>query len=64
MFIVASPQAHLQVALQMLKANKPVNIGDHIPYVICLQGPEGSHAAQRAYHPDDVTRAAPGTLYT
>lgn len=30
-------QAHLQVALRMLKANKPVNIGDHIPYVICLQ---------------------------
>jgi hypothetical protein len=30
-------QAHLQVALAMLKANKPVNIGDHIPYVICVQ---------------------------
>lgn len=30
-------QAHLQVALQMLKANKPVNVGDHIPYVICAQ---------------------------
>jgi hypothetical protein len=44
----------------MLKANKPVNVGDHIPYVICTQGPEGSQAAQRAYHPDDVTRAAPG----
>ena len=28
-------QAHLQVALKMLKANRPVNIGDHIPYVIC-----------------------------
>jgi len=53
-------QAHLQVALQMLKANKPVNIGDHIPYVICTQGPEGSHAAQRAYHPDDVLRGQPG----
>ena len=25
----------IQVALQMLKNNKPVNIGDHIPYVIC-----------------------------
>jgi DNA polymerase alpha subunit A len=31
-------QPHLQVALQMLKANKPVNIGDHIPYVISIQG--------------------------
>lgn len=28
-------QPHLQVALRMLKMNKPVNIGDHIPYVIC-----------------------------
>jgi DNA polymerase alpha subunit A len=30
-------QPHLQVALRMLKQNKPVNIGDHIPYVICEQ---------------------------
>lgn len=44
----------------MLKANKPVNIGDHIPYVICTQGPEGSQPAQRAYHPDDVLRATAG----
>lgn len=50
-------QAHLQVALQMLKANKPVNIGDHIPYVICTQGPVGATAAHRAYHPDEVRRA-------
>lgn len=35
-------QPHLQVALQMLKANKPVNIGDHIPYVICTQVNENS----------------------
>ena len=68
-------QAHLQVALQMVKANKPVNIGDHIPYVICVQvmafvdlyippflycsytqGPEGSQATARAYHPDEVIR--------
>eukprot|EP01038_Epipyxis_sp_PR26KG_P011762 gene11762-15739_t len=32
-------QAHLQVALQMLKANKP-----------------GSHAPQRAHHPDELLR--------
>jgi DNA polymerase alpha subunit A len=53
-------QAHLQVALAMLKANKPVNIGDHIPYVICMQGPEGKlgvEATQRAHHPDDVVRS-------
>lgn len=54
-------QAHLQVALQMLKANKPVNIGDHIPYVICNQTVEGAAAANsmvnRAHHPDDVVRS-------
>jgi DNA polymerase alpha subunit A len=32
-----SGQAHLQVALAMLKANKSVNVGDHIPYLICVQ---------------------------
>lgn len=31
----AKGQAHLQVALKLLKENKPVNIGDHIPYIIC-----------------------------
>lgn len=30
-------QAHLQVALQMVKANIHVNVGDHIPYVICKE---------------------------
>ena len=32
----AKGQPHLVVALQMLKDQRPVNIGDHIPYVICL----------------------------
>jgi DNA polymerase alpha subunit A len=49
----------------MLKANKPVNIGDHIPYVICLPPSDGDEsakhsdkdAAQRAYHPDEVIRS-------
>jgi len=50
-------QPHLQVALQMIKNQRPVNIGDHIPYVICKQGPEGSTPAQRAKHPDDVFRS-------
>eukprot|EP01040_Poterioochromonas_malhamensis_P001065 gene1065-1130_t len=49
-------QAHLQVAMQMIKENKPVNIGDHIPYVICTQGAEGATAVQRAYHPDNIRR--------
>ena len=30
-------QPHLQVALTMLKQGKTVNVGDHIPYVICTQ---------------------------
>jgi DNA polymerase alpha subunit A len=58
-------QPHLQVALQMLKANKPVNIGDHIPYIICTQvrdaEKEGNSAktsaADRAYHPDELVRS-------
>eukprot|EP00602_Paraphysomonas_sp_CaronLab_P000598 CAMPEP_0185022260 /NCGR_PEP_ID=MMETSP1103-20130426/4977_1 /TAXON_ID=36769 /ORGANISM="Paraphysomonas bandaiensis, Strain Caron Lab Isolate" /LENGTH=1359 /DNA_ID=CAMNT_0027554251 /DNA_START=80 /DNA_END=4156 /DNA_ORIENTATION=+ len=48
-------QPHLQVALQLLKANKPVNIGDHIPYVICCEGPE-KNVAERAHHPDEIAR--------
>lgn len=47
-------QPHLRVALAMMKAGKPVNTGDHIPYVVC-EG-EGS-AAERAYHPDEVRRS-------
>jgi DNA polymerase alpha subunit A len=50
-------QPHLQVALQMIKQNRPVNIGDHIPYVICKQGPDGSTPAQRAKLPDEVFRS-------
>jgi DNA polymerase alpha subunit A len=50
-------QPHLQVALAMLKANKPVNIGDHIPYVICTQGSENLEATMRAHHPDEILRS-------
>ena len=50
-------QPHLQVALKMLSENKPVNIGDHIPYVICKEGTEGSTASMRAHHPDEVFRS-------
>jgi len=54
----AKGQPHLQVALAMLKANKPVNVGDHIPYLICKEGPEdSSKIAMRAYHPDEVSRS-------
>jgi DNA polymerase alpha subunit A len=41
----------------MLKNSRPVNVGDHIPYVICKEGPEGAQPAQRARHPDDLIRA-------
>ena len=51
----AKGMAHLKVALEMVKAGKPVNVGDHIPYVICEQG--GKSAAERAYHPDQVKQA-------
>ncbi len=50
-------QAHLQVALKMVEAGRPVNVGDHIPYVICVQGEEGAAAPQRARHPDEVRRS-------
>eukprot|EP00605_Chrysophyceae_sp_TOSAG23-4_P002371 GSChrysophyteH1.ASY1.ANO1.2623.1 assembled CDS len=50
-------QPHLQVALRMLAQSQPVNIGDHIPYVICKEGEEGATAPQRAYHPDEVHRS-------
>lgn len=52
-------QPHLQVALKMLKLNKPVNIGDHIPYVICKaeDGAEKSSPADRAHHPEEVSRS-------
>jgi len=53
-------QPHLQVALKMLKENKPVNIGDHIPYVICKEhehADSSSSPAERAHHPDEVTRS-------
>ena len=61
-------QPHLQVALKMLAENRHVNIGDHIPYVICVSSPtaapgsvfahpEGASVAQRAHHPDEVFRS-------
>lgn len=51
-------QAHLQVALKMMADNRPVNIGDHIPYVICKEGSEtGALPAQRAHHPDEIRRS-------
>ena len=45
------------VALEMLKRNIPVNVGDNIPYVICVQGEAGAHPPARARHPDEVERS-------
>jgi DNA polymerase alpha subunit A len=65
-------QPHLQVALRLIKDNKPVNIGDHIPYVICCppvvpsntadgaaptSNASKTSVADRAYHPDEVFRS-------
>ncbi|CAM9231445.1 unnamed protein product [Chrysoparadoxa australica] len=51
-------QPHLQVALAMLKAGKPVNVGNHIPYVICESENKNAPAAERAHHPEEVIRSA------
>ena len=46
--------------MAMLKANKPVNIGDHIPYVICT--PETTPATPNSAGSADAT--SPGTTAT
>ncbi|KAL5033467.1 DNA-directed DNA polymerase alpha catalytic subunit pol1 [Batrachochytrium dendrobatidis] len=45
---------HVQVALALKARGGMVRAGDTIPYVIC-QG-ESTHVAQRARHPDDITK--------
>ncbi|KAH9258669.1 hypothetical protein BASA81_003171 [Batrachochytrium salamandrivorans] len=46
---------HVQVAKRMLEKSKVVNVGDHIPFVICKATAEISgNMAQRAFHPDEV----------
>jgi len=58
-------QAHVQVAKMMLKNNRPVNTGDHIPYIIC-EAPENKEyplakaltPAERARHPEEIIRSA------
>jgi len=54
-------QAHVQVAKMMLKNDRPVNSGDHIPYVITavLEDQDGKapSAAERARHPDEIRRS-------
>ena len=38
-------QPHLRVAKAMLKEGRAVNVGDHIPYVICLD--ENGHSSNK-----------------
>ena len=58
-------QPHVQVAKMMLKNDRPVNTGDHIPYIIAapLQN-EGDDklakapsATERARHPEEIARS-------
>jgi len=58
---------HVHVAKMMIKNNRRLTVGDHIPYVICepLETDEGSNenknasksAAERARHPDEIVRS-------
>ncbi|KAL7538616.1 hypothetical protein ACHAWF_006148 [Thalassiosira exigua] len=46
---------HVLVANMMLKEDKPVSIGDHIPYVITKAlGAQNGQASERARHPDVI----------
>ena len=56
----AKSQPHVHVARAMLRANRPVNTGDHIPYVICQPVEETEKAppaAERARHPEEIRRS-------
>lgn len=50
------PPLPSQVALAMQKAGKSVNVGHHIPYVMC-KIPGAASPAERARHPDEVARS-------
>ena len=58
----AKSQPHVHVAKMMLKENRPVNTGDHIPYVITA-APDGAETsgksliAERARHPEEIKRS-------
>jgi len=61
-------QPHVHVAKQMLSNQKPVNVGDHIPYVITMEDVGSDEApvvsskkasvAERARHPEEIQRSA------
>mmetsp|Transcript_12769 Transcript_12769/g.23948 ORF Transcript_12769/g.23948 Transcript_12769/m.23948 type:complete len:1531 (-) Transcript_12769:203-4795(-) len=60
-------QPHVQVAKMMLKANRPVNVGDHIPYIITKYDTSSDEEskdkkekspAERARHPNEIRRSS------
>jgi DNA polymerase alpha subunit A len=62
-------QPHVNVAKSMILHNRPVNIGDHIPFVITLlpdpidesnseTQPKKLSYAERARHPEEILRSA------
>ena len=61
----AKSQPHVQVARMMLKNNRPVNTGDHIPYVITAPIEDESSdeptkaltVSERARHPEEIARS-------
>ncbi|KAK9761960.1 DNA-directed DNA polymerase alpha catalytic subunit pol1 [Basidiobolus ranarum] len=56
----AKSQPHVQVALRMKSKGISIRAGDTVPFVICKISDDSSNTkssyAERAYHPDDVTR--------
>jgi len=57
-------QAHVQVAKMMLENGRPVNTGDHIPYIITAplenvadKSGKVPTPAERARHPDEIARS-------
>lgn len=54
----AKVQPHVQVALKMRAKGVNVNVGDIIPYVICVSDQMGGNIATRAHHPDEVKKTS------
>lgn len=46
-------QPHVKVALEMMKSGRQVNVGDHIPYIVCLG--DGS-ISDRSFYPYTVIK--------
>lgn len=63
----AKGQPHVLVARRMLENDRPVNVGDHIPYVITVPldtdepSTKALSMAEKACHPDEIERSG-GTL--